>query len=758
MISIPDYEAGPALTPWQCLMRGLPRAYAILFFSPDRRLGWVLLAISLLTPDIGLPGVAGVFAAGALALALGFDLGGVRNGYLLFNPLLVCLTLGLMNRAYAFPPATFAALWMASVLGGFFIAVALQKWIGQQFGLSPQSIPATIFAYILAFLAVSVAGHASLPLSSANPWLDLYFIPPFGRAFFETFGAMLFEPRVLPGILVFLALASVSPLAALSAVCSFATGVGTMVLLGFPFDPENVIWCGFNFLLCGIALGTAYFAPSRASLLLALAGAFLCALVALALAAALRFFGLPSSALPYNLVVLTLVYALRQRAVAGGLHPSPAPGMLPETAGRFVVLDARRFPHLNVPALSLPLKDECVITQGVDGVPTHRPPWQWALDFEIAQKGLRWNGVGNQLEDYHIFDTMVLAPCEGTVVAAVGHVHDNEPGSNNPAENWGNYVVIYHDAGYYVLLAHLRQGSLLVVAGQRLYGGQPLARCGNSGRSPIPHLHLQVQDAPYPGAATRPFCLRHYAELDKTGNGLRYVTSGVPAQGARLAWPTLLPALQHLFADWLPGEYRYRLSTEDGQRREETILLDFDDSGRFRLRSLRHPARLTAFLSDHVFYTTNYDGVGESVLAYFAVALARVPCIADPSAVWHDFASPLPFHAGFFRSLHGLTDPFLGAGLLKYRYSLETGEQGFKIHAKLQADLGTHLPAQTPQRLSTAVASRAGISHLEARLWNDQTVTIDLIDPPLQQPDLANSRPTRQSAGETESPAQISLS
>jgi murein DD-endopeptidase MepM/ murein hydrolase activator NlpD len=421
--------------------------------------------------------------------------------------------------------------------------------------------------------------------------------------------------------------------------------------------------------------------------------------------------------------------------------------MLPETAGRFVVLDAHRFPHLNIPALSLPIKEECVITQGVDGKATHRAPWNWALDFEIASKGRRWTAPGNDLDDYHIFDKTVFAPCNGNVVAAVGHVHDNAPGSNNPSENWGNYIVIYNEAGYHVLLGHLRQGSLLVVTGQRLLCGQPIARCGNSGRSPIPHLHLQVQNAPYPGAATRPFCLGHYMEIDEAGGGApRYTTSGVPAEGTRLAWPAPLPALHHLFSDWLPGEYRYRTTTEDGKSREETILLDFDELGRFRLRSLRFKAQLTAFLSNQVFYATDYDGVGESVLACFAVGLARVPCIADPHAEWGDFASPVPFHTGLFRSLHGLADPFLGAGLMEYRYSLEPGDHGYVIHAKMKASAGTHRPPLTPQRLNTTVVPRFGISRLEARLWNDAGMTIELIDPPIHQPTAKNSSPAAETA------------
>ena len=47
---------------------------------------------------------------GAIASLLGFDRAAVRNGFVLFNPLLVCLTLGLMHRAYQFPAPLFAAL------------------------------------------------------------------------------------------------------------------------------------------------------------------------------------------------------------------------------------------------------------------------------------------------------------------------------------------------------------------------------------------------------------------------------------------------------------------------------------------------------------------------------------------------------------------------------------------------------------------------------------------------------------------------
>lgn len=57
----------------------------------------------------------------------------------------------------------------------------------------------------------------------------------------------------------------------------------------------------------------------------------------------------------------------------------------------------------------------------------------------------------------------------------------------------GNYVVIASE-DFYVLLAHLRNGSVRVASGDRIVAGQQIASVGNSGNSAAPHLHLQVND------------------------------------------------------------------------------------------------------------------------------------------------------------------------------------------------------------------------------------------------------------------------
>ena len=56
----------------------------------------------------------------------------------------------------------------------------------------------------------------------------------------------------------------------------------------------------------------------------------------------------------------------------------------------------------------------------------------------------------------------------------------------------GNYVAV--DCGdFMVILAHLRQGKMAVVEGERLGVGDFLGEVGNSGNSSEPHLHIHAQ-------------------------------------------------------------------------------------------------------------------------------------------------------------------------------------------------------------------------------------------------------------------------
>ncbi|MGN7701168.1 M23 family metallopeptidase [Cellulosimicrobium sp. 22601] len=187
---------------------------------------------------------------------------------------------------------------------------------------------------------------------------------------------------------------------------------------------------------------------------------------------------------------------------------------------------------------------------------THLFATTYAIDF-VAVRGRRtadvrdWRTVlGTEPPERFLgFGLPVLAPGAGTVVAA----HDGEPdheARRSPlallgyaltqasraraggAALAGNHVVLALDVpGVFVVLAHLRRGSVEVRLGQRVTTGDVVGRCGNSGNSTQPHVHVQAMDGPDAHVARGvPLAFRTYREHGRDA-GVRGVALGVPGEG-----------------------------------------------------------------------------------------------------------------------------------------------------------------------------------------------------------------------------------
>ena len=89
----------------------------------------------------------------------------------------------------------------------------------------------------------------------------------------------------------------------------------------------------------------------------------------------------------------------------------------------------------------------------------------------------------------------IIACNDGTVVDSVNDV-DNELGTvDRMIHKYGNYVVISHDNGrWFSVYAHLRKGSVIVKAGNKVRRGQKIAELGHSGNSDAKasHLHFEM--------------------------------------------------------------------------------------------------------------------------------------------------------------------------------------------------------------------------------------------------------------------------
>jgi murein DD-endopeptidase MepM/ murein hydrolase activator NlpD len=155
-------------------------------------------------------------------------------------------------------------------------------------------------------------------------------------------------------------------------------------------------------------------------------------------------------------------------------------------------------------------------------------------------------------QDTATFGRPILAPVGGRIVRAVDGVADNEglreyPGRTlvdelaQPLWIFGNHVVLsVGDGGPYVLLGHLRKGSVRVKPGDVVREGDVLGEAGNSGNSIEPHLHVHVmdrEDAADPGVAGLPARLENYLSLHSQARAgrrdsvIRHVDAGDPREG-----------------------------------------------------------------------------------------------------------------------------------------------------------------------------------------------------------------------------------
>jgi murein DD-endopeptidase MepM/ murein hydrolase activator NlpD len=90
----------------------------------------------------------------------------------------------------------------------------------------------------------------------------------------------------------------------------------------------------------------------------------------------------------------------------------------------------------------------------------------------------------------------LLAPVDGVVTSVIDGHADQQIGSVDRDHEAGNHIVVEISDGQYILLAHIRQGSIQVAVGDRVSAGQVLAEVGNSGGSTEPHIHIQAFNLP----------------------------------------------------------------------------------------------------------------------------------------------------------------------------------------------------------------------------------------------------------------------
>lgn len=143
----------------------------------------------------------------------------------------------------------------------------------------------------------------------------------------------------------------------------------------------------------------------------------------------------------------------------------------------------------------LPADGPLLVAWGGDSIATNHhaatPDQRWAYDLLVEP----YLTGSEELASYGCYGVPVVAPADGLVTQAHDGEPDEVPGaaSNNLTAPTGNYVVIQLESGTYLVIAHLKPGTVSVAAGEQVQEGQVIGQCGNSGNTSEPHIHIHHQ-------------------------------------------------------------------------------------------------------------------------------------------------------------------------------------------------------------------------------------------------------------------------
>jgi murein DD-endopeptidase MepM/ murein hydrolase activator NlpD len=602
------------------------RPYAQVVFSRDLTVGALVLGALSTIPVLALTTLAAVVLAAMVAGLLGLGATAIREG----GP--GCLALLTAVALMAFAPAGGSLPVLIAV------GVALAVLLGAAFEamLTRLSLPSYVLPFLAATYLVHLAARAlptrEVPWSPPLPWS---FLPHTlaQPSWLDVPASLLFIHGAIPGLLVLLAILAHSRIAFLLTAVGSGTAYALRVWLrtDFPWSPLDVT-ASFNAVLAAMAIGGVWFVPQPSSVALAAASSALAVVLTYALSPVLGALSLPVLSLPFALAVLLVLAAARMR-VQDRWPRTALPAERPEEALSRHLSRVRRFGELSWIPFRLPFRGEWFVSQGFDGEHTHRGLWRHGLDFEgRTAEGRAHRGEGRELRDYVCYGLPVLAAGAGSVVTVVDGVEDNRPGTVNTRENWGNAVVIAHGPWLYSVYAHLQPKSIRVKVGDTVTAGGELGRCGNSGRSAVPHLHFQVQRMSTLGSPTIPFELGDVVERQQRDDGdLVLRTHTIPGHGAFVRPIQRDDGLARTLR-LVPGA-EFELRERTGKR-VERARVDLDLLGTHWLSTAR--GRLAFDCYDNGLVLLDCQAPNDSLLRYLALAWARLPFDQGAQLGWQD--------------------------------------------------------------------------------------------------------------------------
>jgi urea transporter/murein DD-endopeptidase MepM/ murein hydrolase activator NlpD len=614
--------------------QGLVNSYSQLFLADSYLLAALVILASFINIYVGLYGLLSVVLTNFFANILNYNHHYILKGYYGFNSLLVGLFIGY----------TYAPSWQLLIFSAFasflcFVLTIVIAGLQANKKLPFLSLPFlfTVWLIILAtphftslvdsdssiFIYNDLMKLGGSDMVNAYHFYDNIELPQIIDVYLKSLGAIIFQYNIVAGILIVIGLLIFSRIAFMLSVVGFLSGYYFFILLQGNIGLINYTYIGFNFILAAIAIGGYFLLSNSYSFLLVIIAAPIISMIIAASATILGSFGLPVLSLPFNIMVIMVLYFLYNRVRADKLKLTQVQLFSPEkNLYRYLNEKARYNDEVYI-KIGLPFYGEWYISQGQNGNITHKNEYQFAWDFVIKDDELKtFRLPGTNLEDYYCYSLPVLAPADGYVVDIIDGVDDNLIGDVNLQQNWGNTLIIKHAEFLYSKISHIKKESFKVAINDYVYKDQVLASNGSSGRSPEPHVHFQLQSTAVLAATTIKYPLSNY--IVKENNKYVYYSNGIPKENDIVANATINSLLKSAFY-LIPGKkLNWDLKFENGKSELVKWEVFTDISNYSYLYCFNTKSTAWFCIDSHQFYFTSFEGNKNSLLYSFYINAHKI--------------------------------------------------------------------------------------------------------------------------------------
>jgi len=611
-------------------LEGILHSYSQIFFSLNKVFAVILVLVTFFSPPIGFSGFCAVLITNIFAHVIGFRKSEIQEGLFGFNALFLGMALGF---DYQFN-GTFALLFVVAMLMLLLITAVLKGVFTRSY------LPFLSFPFLITYWIISLASSnlSQLHFDESSIYitnqiaknqdtifyqivhsLDFVQMPNMVIIYFKTLAGTFFQSTILAGVFVALGLLYFSRIAFSLSVIGFASAYFFYSLFGADVNDLNYHLLGSNFIFLAIGIGCFYIIPNKYSYLTVFLLTPLLMILLIFLGKIMWVFQLKAFTLSFSVICTAFLFALHQRWFHKFLYLVTIQYYSAEKTIYKYMSSIKRFKDAHLAKISLPFWGEWVVSQGYNGKITHLGEWGNALDFEILDSQLKtYKGEGVSTEDYYSYNKPVIAPLDGYIYDIINNVEDNDIAQVNTEQNWGNTIVMNHLNGLFSQISHIKKDSMKVAIGEYVTKGTVVATCGNSGRSPEPHIHFQLQLLPTIGAKTLNYPISYFIERNNNRQELKI--SSIPKEGTFISNVQISSLLINSFS-FYPG----RKITFQKENSNLFITWEvFTDEWNRSYIYCSETKSYAYFINDGaMFYFTDFEGDKKSLLFNFYLAMYR---------------------------------------------------------------------------------------------------------------------------------------